>query len=503
MKRCLQLLRVSTMGQADADRASLPSQRTINQQTADRYGLTIVRSIEMAGVSGAAVLLAPEMQEMIRLMQDVEIHGVIAREFSRLMRPENFADYALLQSFVDSNTVLYLPEGPIDFSSDSGMILGTVHATLGGIERKQMKKKIWAAREEKRRNKELGGSRILLPYGVSYPWAWTADAERVREVFRLFLSGHTSYAELSKILGVTVPGLRAIMRNPIYTGWRVITHKRDMSLSGLYPTRDGRQGDRRKIRRAPDEVIRVRIEQLEPLISESDFQRVQSVMDLKRENSWRSRTDVARRYSYNGYLNCTCGSLVWTKRFRDDYYVCRDKCGAHYMRRDRLELILDDLFSRRLTDPEFLDRQILTPLESESALQRNTSLLQSQIASLEGKRKRILDGYFEGIISSAERDERIGQADRELRIVAGLLAKDAPAEHFTLDALCAAFRPFVQFDLLNRNDKRILLNTLAPKIVVKDYQVDGIWISLDGDKCTHTDKGLLTAARHYLKLRAA
>ena len=29
------------------------------------------------------------------------------------MRPENFEDFALLQVFVDSKTVLYLPEGPL------------------------------------------------------------------------------------------------------------------------------------------------------------------------------------------------------------------------------------------------------------------------------------------------------------------------------------------------------------------------------------------------------
>src|SRR5687767_10439948 len=97
MKRCIELLRVSTLGQAANDRASLPSQRSVNKQTADRFGLNIVRSIEMAGVSGATVLMAPEMQEMIRLMRDAEIHGVVTREFSRLMRPENYADYALLQ----------------------------------------------------------------------------------------------------------------------------------------------------------------------------------------------------------------------------------------------------------------------------------------------------------------------------------------------------------------------------------------------------------------------
>ena len=33
------------------------------------------------------------------------------------MRPENYEDYALLQVFVDTETILYLPEGPIDFSN--------------------------------------------------------------------------------------------------------------------------------------------------------------------------------------------------------------------------------------------------------------------------------------------------------------------------------------------------------------------------------------------------
>jgi DNA invertase Pin-like site-specific DNA recombinase len=506
MKKCLELLRVSTLGQADADRASLPSQRTVNRQTAERYGLTIVRTIEMAGVSGAAVLFAPEMQEMIRLMQDASIHGVITREFSRLMRPENFADYALLQSFVDSNTVLYLPEGPIDFSSDSGMILGTVHATLGGIERKQMKKKLWAAREEKRRNKELGGSRVILPYGVTYPWAFTADAEKVREVFRLFLSGQTNYAVLSKILGVTVPGVKAIMRNPIYTGWRVIDKKRDMSMAGLYPTKNGRQGDRRKVQRLPEEVIRVRIEALEPLISEHEFAQVQKVMDLKRQNSWRHQEGYQHRSTYNGYINCTCGSMVYTKYRHGDYYVCRDRCGVRYMRRDRLEPALNKLFSQTLTKPAFLKRHILAPLGQKRQSQGNSELLRGQLASLEGKRKRILDGYFEGVITATERDQRIGDVDRELHVISSLLAKEAPPPDLTLETLVDVFAPFVEFDLLNRDDKRRLLNTLAPTIVASNYKIEGLWIGLDGgNNESHADRGLLIAAprRFYLRLEIA
>src|SRR5580692_695872 len=102
MKKVLELIRVSTQGQAAGDRASIPAQRAVNRRTSAQYGLEIVHSIEIADVSGACVLLAPEMQQLIRRMQSPEIHGVVAREFSRLMRPENFEDFALLQAFVES-----------------------------------------------------------------------------------------------------------------------------------------------------------------------------------------------------------------------------------------------------------------------------------------------------------------------------------------------------------------------------------------------------------------
>ena len=65
-----------------------------------------MKSIEVSDASGAAVSLAPEIQEMLRRLPNPEIHGVVEREFSRLMRPENFSDHALLQAFADTNTVL-------------------------------------------------------------------------------------------------------------------------------------------------------------------------------------------------------------------------------------------------------------------------------------------------------------------------------------------------------------------------------------------------------------
>jgi DNA invertase Pin-like site-specific DNA recombinase len=104
VKKVIELIRVSTEGQAAEDRASIPAQRAINRRTAQTYGLTIVGSIELVNVSGAAVLKTPEMQQLLKRIEAPDIHGVVVREFSRVMRPDQFADFVLLQTFQETGT---------------------------------------------------------------------------------------------------------------------------------------------------------------------------------------------------------------------------------------------------------------------------------------------------------------------------------------------------------------------------------------------------------------
>ena len=241
MKKVIELIRVSTEAQASTDRASIPAQRTVNRRTCAQYGLEIVRSIEITDVSGACVLLAPEMQQLVQAMRSADIHGVVAREFSRLMRPENFEDFALLQVFVDSKTVLYLPEGPLDLNSKTGRLMGTIRAAIAGMERTEILERIWTAKEEKRRRGDLAQSHIVLPWGIGHNatrgFYYKPEAERVREAFRQFLAGNQSYGQLSKLVGVTPRGIHGIMRNPIWTGWRVIdkngTHRLGAAMPAL------------------------------------------------------------------------------------------------------------------------------------------------------------------------------------------------------------------------------------------------------------------------------
>ena len=245
-EKVIELIRVSTEGQARGDRASLPAQHAVNRRTAQIYGLEISESIELINVSGAAVLRTPEMQRLLRIIESRMVHGVVVREFSRVMRPDNFADYVLLQAFQDSGTVLYLPDGPIDFESKTGRFMGSIRAAMAGLERTEILERIWTAKEEKRRAGKHPQSQITLPFGVGYEpktrqWSYKPEVEKVREAARLFLSGETSYkTSVGKSESMRSTS-ESFIRNPIYTGWRIYTQRRDTPPAAIRTRADGRQ----------------------------------------------------------------------------------------------------------------------------------------------------------------------------------------------------------------------------------------------------------------------
>jgi hypothetical protein len=154
-------------------------------------------------------------------------------------------------------------------------------------------------------------------------------AARQRKTF----SGNQSYGQLAKLVGVTPRG----------------------NLNA-----NGRQADRRKIARAPEEIIRKKVIS-EPLISDEEFQSVQKIMDLKQTRHWRTQPDLERRFTYNGFLTCAvCGQIIHTALARRDYYACKGRrtehvCSTKYMAREKLEERLDSMFAEQLTSPAFLE----------------------------------------------------------------------------------------------------------------------------------------------------
>ncbi len=503
MRRVLELIRVSTESQAADSRASIPAQREVNRRTAQAYGLQIVKTIEIIDVSGAAVLLSPGMQELIKLIDDPEIGGVVTREFSRLMRPENFADYALLQAFADSNTELFLPDGPLNFGSKNGRLMGAIRAAMAGVERSEILERIWSAKESKRRAGGFAQSWKCLPYGVTFneKWSYTPEAENVREAFRLLLTGELTYSDIGRQVGIDQYSLRVILRNPIYTGVRVVDKRRDTSARARKTREGGKQGDRPKILRAPEEVIRVRVID-DGLITESDFQKAQQLMDAKKKNHWRGQ-GKARRFTYNGFLICgACERLVYTAYQRDDYYVCKGRrhggCETGYMRRDILDPLIDSLLATELTDIDFLN-QIESRWQAQANRNDDASRLQrleAQLGGLQAKRGRILDAYVDGALERGERDRRLAEISTEMTRISDLILRSETRPVMTARDLADIFQVFEGYQFLEREHKRRLLSVTVPEIKVANYRIEGLYLFERSSEVSHTDKAYLVTPRY-------
>jgi DNA invertase Pin-like site-specific DNA recombinase len=491
LKKVIELIRVSTSEQAGDDRASIPAQKAANRKTAAAYGLTIIKTVEMSDVSGTAVLRAPEMQELLRLIESPEIKGVVVREFSRVMRPDNFGDYVLFQVFQDTGTLLYLPDGPLDFNSKTGKLVAGLRAIISGNELSEIRERVWSAKEEMRRAGKHTGCSVNLPFGVGYSkeqgFFFMPEAEMVRDAFRRLLSGETSYTELAKPLGFTAQGMRTLFTNAIYTGWRVYNKKRNMAPSAKRYSAGGRQGDRPKILRDPDEVIRVKVIST-PLVTDTEFQRVQEIVALKDSHHWRHRSGVKHNFTYNGFLQCSeCGSNLYGRDGSGFYYVCRqrfdsrvgERCLTKYMNRDRLEGKLDGIFSDRLTNREFMAgllRALDAKSETDGSRARITRL-QADLTNLRAKRTRVLDAFFEAVLTRAERDQRLSEIDTRLKGTKDSLVREAPPQKVSLRSLMTAFAPLFDWQFMNRESKRRILAVTVPEIRVANYQVQGVAVT--------------------------
>ena len=491
------LIRVSTDNQAGSDKASIPAQRAVIRTTAARYGLKIVTEINIADVSGADVLLAPEIQRLIELIQSPTIGGVVTREFSRLMRPEKFSDYALLQAFADTNTKLYLPEGPIDFSEKTGRLMGTIRAAIAGLERSEILERVRTAKEEKRRAGGCPVGSICIPQGVGYDkqrgWHYTDEAKAIRRAFDLLLAGHTSYRQIQRRCGIKAYNLRNLLRNPIFNGWRVYDQKKDPTRK--FTKADGRQGGRPMIARAPEEVIRVRVID-PPLVTDAEWERAQAIIGAK-TSAWRRDVERGRgHWLYNGFLFCAaCGAPLVEggksaagvyDRPVARYYVCKNRkfhrktgryCDSRWMVKDQLEAAVDEVLSREVTSLDFARRLARKVKDRKAPGADKLASVEAEIRKLETKRGRVVDAFIEGVLNREQRDKRLAGIDSDLAGLKDEAARLTAARvpQMSHSQIVEAFSPFMEWPFLVREQRRRLLSCLIPRITVHNYEVTGFY----------------------------
>jgi len=497
-RKIVGVIRVSTAAQAGADRHSIPAQKATIEEIARANGAVVGWWIEVEDVSGTSVMKSPEYKRMFSIMERPDCYGVAAREFSRVVRPVDPADYVLLSIFIRTETRLLLPSGEFDLTKSEHRIMALLLGEFAAKELEEFKRKIWLSKERARaEGKCPTNAEVACPRGVWYTkergWHYTADSIRVRKAFEMLLAGEHNYAKLSKVVGCAQGSLRKILSNPIYIGWRVVDRKVDSSLAGKIDSADARQGYRKKIARDANEIIRIKVID-DPLVSESDFAKAQAIISAKYDRRLRASGTMAKKFLYTGFLTCgECGSKIYpmgrgAARFGN--YVCKNRttafrkqganCCSHYMGQMRLEAILDEVIETKLTDRAFLETLLrkLQANDEKKLSAKSVSRMKFDVAALEDKRGRILDNYEDGLISKARRDAKLAEIDESIRLINVELFKDAKpsAPALTIDELETYFLPLQDWNFLSYSERREVLSKLNPEIVVSDYAVKGIAI---------------------------
>src|SRR5215831_10790131 len=188
------IIRVSTEAQADESKGGIPAQRTAIEKIAASNGIDIAPEhyFELTE-SGAHVLDSPEYGRFLKACERPDITCVVTKEFSRLMRPERFDDYRIIQHFIDHGITLYLPDAVMNLANRQDWLMAGIKAAMAGMERFDIRQRMMDGKEAMRRQGRHPSAYHTLARGIGYDkqrgWHYTEQIGVVRLLFKLFLDG--------------------------------------------------------------------------------------------------------------------------------------------------------------------------------------------------------------------------------------------------------------------------------------------------------------------------
>jgi len=519
--RLVEIRRVSTAEQAGDDRHGLARQRTGNTATAARLGATIIRTLEVSDVSRRDFISTPEWAEVRRLIADPDVH-IVVDAADRFMA--DFGGISILAECQRTCTKVYDSTGVLDPTSFEGRILGTIKSLVAGNELDAIRHRVQGAKEAKRREGIFPSADIALPTGIRYErtkgqakglWRYDDDIEPVREVYRLFVEeGSRNYCEIGRSTGFSSPTVRNILSNPIYSGWWVVDEKRE---AGPTPTKsDGRRRDRRKVKRAPEEVIRVPVfrpkgeppkdgdNRVDGLIDEETWHHVQEEMAAKSRAYRRTRDSKSgNRFVYRGCLWCSrCDEPIWGKTRpkkgresgRRDMYVCKSAvhdtgkvCPTKFLHLGKVNAALDRFFTEVLATDAFGYSALQAGLDTSDIEDRERlAAAKEGLAKLQRKRGKLLELYMEDNgFSKAELDQRRHGLDEDIRREEATIHRLEQSLLIVDDkAFEEAFRDLLltltEFEFWTPTQKREFLQKYFPKVEVSKRGVEVVHVRLPG-----------------------
>jgi len=491
-KRVVGLIRVSTAQQAGDDRGGIPRQREIIHRTIESKNLDCLRVYELVDVSGTKVRQHPDIQEILQMIATGVISGLVVADLDRLFRPDQPADFAIMQVFKDTGAVIYSGDIIYDLSSKDGMLHGSIRAAFAGFELMQIKERMQGGKEVKRRQGKCPSGPNTLPFAVTYDrkiekFSYTAEIGLIQEAFRLVdQEGLRSYAEIGRRTGLNPTRLPKLLHNRLYIGERVIDQKSAPTVS-----RSGHTY-RHLVKRADHEIIRNKVIDT-PAVSVEQFERVQQILEQMRVHHFKVRdaektcnllTGVGRCGYCGESLYCSSSRTGATKR---RYYFCyanraemRRKAGGEAgcklpnVRQEVLDALLEAFVSRMLTDPVLLIAIIERAFQISAQTILRFPTPDPDLRSLNQREKRLLDAFEQGLINIDEFRERREtiHAQRAVLTRAAATPEANPQQLEREKLIAAVVRGAFAFKRLqNPWEKKAIILELFSEIIIKDDSI--------------------------------
>jgi len=177
-RNCIELLRVSS------NKQDVARQRRDLEQVKKRFNLNAIRTLELHGVSGTAVLDNDQVQQVLRDLEDPSIEGMACSSLDRIFRPKDYTQVGILDKFAKRQKLIWSErEGELDPHSDSGFEQCMNLATRAGAEWRELHRRTKGGRRETlelKKKLDCGKAR----YGYIYLDKYHPDPE-LRQTYQL------------------------------------------------------------------------------------------------------------------------------------------------------------------------------------------------------------------------------------------------------------------------------------------------------------------------------
>jgi len=431
---CIELIRVSTPDQARIEKGGIDAQYASCKKIAGQHPITARWQIRIDGVSGAAVQRSPGFQHLLRIVESGECRGIIMKDASRLMRPDNFADYQILELLRTHKVRLYTDSGVTDFDSNNDRFMATVMLGVNGLERGVIRERTMGGTQAKRSRGEFVAGRASIPSGLAIELVgrvrrYAVDPDKIKQVvrlFELFTGGCLSFTELAARTGIPYDSIKNILTNEIYTGERVIKETVDPRKNQYRA--DGTLQFQRRVKLPVEEQERIPVFD-NPPISKAMFLLAQRMLAHKSRQGPAAPQDDDPLY-YRGCLVCgQCGRNLFALTTVDPrpgrgqqytFYICEGKkgvrgrwdperrifdraiaagtCDTVRIPSEKLHPVLDQIMVERLGSREFLRDAIEQRLAKVVGGVDKKEGVIAEIVQLKKRQDTLLDRHLDGSI---------------------------------------------------------------------------------------------------------